>query len=749
MSFHRRIRSVVFSIHCVFIAVLLLLSSMVHAQEVAVEKPRLTMENVFAAGLFRPLPSQIMWQPEGKGFLYSYQGALWRYDVETGEKKKLKQVSQITSELMKGRESKRKEADSVDATGRFSRTAMSLSPDGKLVLGAFDNDIYIYCIESGEAKFLTEDPAQEIFQTFSPDNRKVAFAKNNDIYYIDIESGVEKRLTDNGGDVEVWNGVADWVYEEELSVQRAFWWSPDSDKIAYLQFDTKPIKYFQIIDHLQRRPVPEKQKFPLTGEANSIVKLGVVGIDDAQTLWINTGEDTDIYLPRVKWTHSGKEFSYQWMNRKQNRLELRFANPKTGESRTAVVEESDTWVNLSGDWLPPATNLIFLSDDSFIWGSERTGFRHLYYYDSSGNLVKQLTDGEWMVENIYGPTPDEKSVIFKATEKSPMERNIYRVNLDGSGFKCIASEKGTHSAILSPTGEHFVRRYSSSTVPPQVALYSHEGELVRMIDEGKIPNLEKYDLTYPEYLTLESDDGDTLYAMMTKPPQFDPNKKYPAIVYVYGGPAIQLVTNDWGGFFYLRFQIIAARDYIIFTLDNRGSWGRGLAFESKVHRNLGDLELKDQIKGVEYLKSLPFVDGDKIGITGGSYGGYMTIMAMLRAPEHFKVGVAVSPGGDWHNYDTVYTERYMGTPQDNPEGYEKSSPLTYADGLEGHLYIAHGLMDNNVHVQDVIEVVEALMRAGKDFKLMLYPQERHGFSKPHHFMHFNRTMLDYFDRHLK
>ena len=285
------------------------------AQEEQEKKQPLTLQNIFASGLFRPTPGQFMWKPDGKSFLYMYQGVLWRFDIETAERTKISPVSQITSGLMEGRETAHETEDDANATGRFNRAAMSLSPDGKMLLGSFDSDIYVYYIETGEARFLTDDPEPEIFGTFSPDNEKVAYVKFNDLHVLDLSGGAEKRLTDNGGNEEVWNGVADWVYEEELSVRRAFWWSPSSDKIAYLQFDTSPVKYFRIIDHLELRPEPEQQKFPLAGEENSIVRLGIVGLDGGDTVWVNTGENTDIYLPRADWTGSGQELSYYRLNR--------------------------------------------------------------------------------------------------------------------------------------------------------------------------------------------------------------------------------------------------------------------------------------------------------------------------------------------------------------------------------------------------------------------------------------------------
>jgi dipeptidyl-peptidase-4 len=613
-----------------------------------------------------------------------------------------------------------------------------------------NDDLYLLDIESKSARFITDDEAIEEFQSFSPDDSKIAYVKNHDIHVYDIASATETRITDNGGKDELWNGVADWVYEEELNVQRSFWWSPNSDTIAFLQFDTSPIEYFYLIDHLDVRPKLEKQKFAMTGGNNSIVKLGFTSSEGGPVTWVDTGPEKDYYIYDADWNTDGSALLYRWMNRAQQKLELRFADPETGESTSVVSESRDTWVNSRIVWIGGSSRtLVFLKDNSFLWASDRSGFFHIYHISADGNVLNQLTSGDWQVEDIQAVSEDGQTIYFTATEASPLERNLYRVNLDGTGFTRITTEDGNNAADTSPHGRYSVVTNSAIDRQRKMSVISTAGKELAVLVDNENPRAENYSFNYTKLIEIEAEDGETLYGMITLPPDFDENHKYPVIVYVYGGPAVQLVTNSWSIMALFLHQLNAARDYIIFTLDNRGSWGRGHEFESKIYLKLGDWELRDQIAGVKYLHSLPYVDPDRIGITGGSFGGFMTLIAMFRAPEYFKVGVAESPGVDNRHYDTIYTERYLSTPQKNPDGYKASDASQYAGGLQGKLLITHGMMDNNAHVQQTFQLIEALITAGKEFDIMLYPKERHGLSLPHHRRYNTNLVNNFFARHLK
>ena len=718
------------------------------AQDKAKAKPKISLFNLGQAGLMQPAPGGFNWLPDGKHIIYNERGTFFKFEIETGKKEKFFSPVEVERGLMKDRKARKQSVmNNTNATGRFDRSADVFSNDYTKFLGFTDNDIYIYDIATKEAKFLTNDAADEIFQTISPDNKKIAYVKGNDIYMMTIADGKVTRLTNNGGNDEIWNGVPDWVYEEELTIRRAFWWSPDSEKIAYLQFDTRPIDTYYIIDHLQLKPDPELQKFPLAGSPNSIVKLGVVDLQ-GKTRWIDTGENTDVYIFNVKWTTSGKEFAYHWMNRQQNRLELRFADPATGKSRVGVVETSESWVNASGATLTPFTNLMFLKDDSFLWGSERTGFRHIYHYAKDGTLKATLTKGEWPVDDIHALDTKEQVVYFSGRDQGPLDTHLYQVNLDGTGFKRITKEPGTHNSNVSPDGKYAIINHTTIKSPADVKMFKTSGELVHTFKEADTSRFARFNFNLSELGSIKSRDGETLYTMTTLPPDFDKTKKYPVIVYSYGGPGVQLVTNSWSPMSIIYHQLFAAKGYIVFTLDNRGSYGRGLAFESKIYRNLGTLEWMDQVDGVNYLKTLPYVDGNRVGIIGGSYGGSMVLYGLLRAPETFHVGVSMYPGIDWRHYDTIYTERYMGTPQDNPKGYANADLSKYAGNLKGKLYLYAGMMDNNVHVQQITQMVDALIKAQKNFKFMLYPQERHGVADQMRMLHSLKTTFDFFEENL-
>lgn len=726
-------------------AMLLMLAPCAFAQDDN-DKPRLSLQSMFMGGFLSPSPGQFMWMPDSGSFLYQYMGAYQEFDIATGESAKAFTNGELRKALMEGRESRADQGmGNENATGRFNRSALTMSPDGTMLAGVMDNDLYVYSLAEGTPRWVTDDLAVEQFQAFSPDNSKIAYVKNNEIFVFDLATNTETQITSSGHD-EIWNGVADWVYEEELSVQRAFWWSPGSDKIAYLRFDTRPVKTFYIIDHLQQRPVLEEQKFPHAGEENSTVTLGIADLT-GNTTWVDVGGSDDYYIYQADWSASGDFLTYRWMNRPQNRIELRAANPETGESTVLVVEESDTWVNAKSGWLTKTEMLHFFEDDSFLWLSERSGWFHIYHFDKDGALIRQLTEGEWMVDTLDAVT--DTHVVFTGRKESPLEKHLYQVPLGGGEIVKLTPEAGMHNCSVSPDGTYFISSHSSIKTPPQVRVFKTDGELLATLKSNENPAMKNFNFNFTELGEVTAEDGTVLYTAMTLPPDFDENKKYPVMVYVYGGPGVQTVTNGWNFGLIIYHQLFAARDYIVFTLDNRGSFGRGHAFEAAVYKRLGTLELDDQLVGVNWLKTLPYVDAENIGITGGSYGGYMTLLGLFKAPDVFKAGASQFPGVNWENYDTIYTERYMSTPEDNPEGYKEADAANFAQNLKGHLLITQGMMDNNVHMQETVHLIEALIKAGKEYRMYFYPRERHGIGAPHRFMHSEKVISTFLDRHLK
>ncbi|PYU60731.1 MAG: S9 family peptidase, partial [Acidobacteria bacterium] len=464
--------------------------------------------------------------------------------------------------------------------------------------------------------------------------------------------------------------------------------------------------------------------YPTAGGANPVVRVFVALLSGGQPRAADIAAETDIYIPRVNWLPDSKHLAIQRLNRTQTMLDLLFADTVTGKTRTALSENDPNWINVSDD-------LYFLKDGRrFLWSSERSGHRHFYLYDLEGKQLAQLTKGDWDVSSLDAVDESKGFVYFTAAEKSPLERHLYRVGIDGTGFTRLTKDEGTHTAVLAPNAAAFYDTYSNTATPPRQDLYRADGSRIATINENKVAELADYRLSSMEILTVKSRDGVQLNASIIKPPEFNPQKKYPVLVYTYGGPHAQVVRNAWGGANFLWHQLMAQKGYIIFALDNRGSAGRGHAFETPLHFRMGAQELSDQRDGVEYLKSLPYVDANRIGIWGWSYGGHMTLHAMFEAGDVFKVGFAGGPVTDWRYYDSIYTERYLGLPQKNEKGYQDSSPVKYASQLKGKLLIAHGTGDDNVHFANTLSVINDLIEAGKYVEVLAFPGRGHGVSDP-------------------
>jgi len=470
--------------------------------------------------------------------------------------------------------------------------------------------------------------------------------------------------------------------------------------------------------------------------------VGVVPVAGGSTRWMDTGGDRNVYLARVDWLRDSKRLAIQRLNRAQNKLELLFANAADGHAQAVLTGQDKYWINVRDD-------LYFFADGRrFLWSSERDAYRHLYLYDLSGELLKQLTSGAWEVTALAGVDERQGAVYFQATEKSPIERHLYRVGLDGGAMARLTRQNGTHNVTLAPGAAHYLDTYSNAMTPPRQDVYRTDaGEASSpqwTLDENRVPELASYGLQPVGFFTVPGADGTALHAMIIKPPGFDASRKYPVLVYIYGGPHSQVVRDAWGRASFLWHQLMAQKGYIIFAVDNRGMAGRGHAFETPLYHRMGEVELADQLAGVAYLKSLPYVDRARIGIWGWSYGGYMTCYTMMNAADVFKAGFAGSPVTDWRQYDTIYTERYMGLPQENAEGYKRSSPVTHVAKLKGKLLIAAGTGDDNVHFANTVELSEQLVQAGRYAEILIYPGRGHGISDPAASLHLFRRVTQFF-----
>jgi dipeptidyl-peptidase-4 len=577
---------------------------------------------------------------------------------------------------------------------------------------------------------------------------------------VDVASGRETRLTQGGSDTLL-NGKLDWVYEEELASRsgQAFLWSPDSRAIAYLQLDQSRVPTFPIVDFLPVRNEVRWQRYPKAGAPNAIVRLGVVGLAKDGTpgpeRLVSFTPDDVYVLPQLGWTTDSRHVAFQHMSRAQDELDLRLlpvpSSPlePLGAPRTVLTERSKTWLNTFG---APR----FLKDGRrFLWQSERDGFAHLYLCDVAGGC-RAVTQGPWMVDgrvSFGGSSPglelDERSgfLYFTATEKDPRERHLYRVRLDGTGRTRLTREDGTHRTVVAPDGRFYADTWSDARTPPKLWVTSQDGTRRHVLEENANPPILGFERGTLELVELKAKDGTTLYASLLKPAGFDPGKRYPVILSVYGGPHAQTVTNAWEHTAPFE-HLLASHGFLVWSLDNRGMAARGTAFESAIHRDLGRVELEDQLAGVEYLKSLPFVDPARIGITGGSYGGYLTLYALTNAPEAFRAGVAISSVTDWKHYDSIYAERYMGTPEANPKGYESSSPLLKAAQLKADLLLIHGSADDNVHLANTMSFVSALIKAGRPYSLQVHPRQLHGFRPKEDRISRDRAVLAHFERTL-
>jgi dipeptidyl-peptidase-4 len=566
---------------------------------------------------------------------------------------------------------------------------------------------------------------------FSPAGDRIAFVKKHDLYVVEVKSGIVRQLTHDGSDT-VYNGRLDWVYEEELanrSTARAYEWSPDGKRIAYLRLDDGPVPDYPITDYLATHVSLTHERFPQAGDRNPLASLRVVAVDDptAKPAVITLDpKQVEYFGPSFTWTPDGVSLCFLALNRAQTHVAVHRWAPRTGNDRVLFIEHDPYWVNSVE---PPH---FLKGGREFLWVSERDGWQHVYLYTADGKFERQITRGAWMLDRpvfqdapLFQLDPQENWLYFSATNPDPRERQLYRIHLDGSGMERITSESGSHTLDLSPEGRFLVDRFSTPDAPPIARLLNSSGTLAATID-APANHLGDYVLGQREFLEVKAPDGATLYAQLLKPADFDPSKKYPVIVDVYGGPHEQLVQKRWDGKS-LYDQLLAANGFLVWTLDNRGSWGRGHAWESAIFENMGKHELEDQLTGVDYLKSLPYVDSSRLGIRGWSYGGYMTLYALTHAPDVFKCGSAGAPVTDWKFYDSIYTERYMRTPSENPAGYKSSSPLEAAANLKARVLILHGTSDDNVHMQNTINFLNALINAGKPYEFHLQPGQKHGF----------------------
>jgi dipeptidyl-peptidase 4 len=712
----------------------LIVAFLLLAQEKPVSRKPVTVDAVVNAPPSALGP--IIWAPDGERFIFTERGELSLYDIRSG-----KERSVIALDKLQNAAVPTPPAPVFDWTNRrVGEHEVQWFTDGKRLLVSASGDLFIVDIGKGRFEPLTQTPEVERDPKLSPDNRYVSFRRGPDLYAIEIASKVVTRLTTNGSDTLL-NGQADWVYPEELDLDSAHWWSPDSRLIAYLQFDTVREPIYPQVSLLNARGLLEPERYPKAGDPNAEVRVGIVPATGGETKWMNLGETRDFLLARVVWSPTSREIMAERLNRVQNKLDLLLSDVSTGASHVVLHEEDPQWINVKG---APK----FLSGgNQFLWTSESSGFRHIYLYNVDGKLEKQLTSGNWEVDDVKGIDETRRRVFFTSSEENPTERQFYSIGLDGSGKQRLTSGAGTHAISLAPNAAYYADDYSSLNSPRQRTFYKSDNTETRQYRADTKPFSDEYEILPTEIVQVKASDGTLLYARMIKPAGFDAGRKYPAVVVVYGGPGEQAVRNRWSGL--SLDQVLAHKGFVVWQLDNRGSAGRGHQFESVLYHDMGEHELSDQKDGIQYLISRGFVDPQRIGIYGWSYGGYMTLYTITHAPGLIKAAVAGAPVTSWRNYDSIYTERYMGLPEDDVEGYKRSAPVLSAAGLNGtKLLMIHNVEDDNVHFQNSIQMAEALEKADKQFYMLVYPQKTHGVSGPE-FKQLLEAETNFFEDNLK
>lgn len=683
------------------------------------DKKQLTVEDIYGSTKFAGKTIKgLQWLPDGSAFTYfepdpdSKLNDIYRQDISSSDKQLILEGASLWYE-----------------GEPISMSSYEWSPDQEFLLisgpkkkiwrHSWESSFYIYDLEKKKLIALEQNSSSIQNAKISPDGKHIGYVINNNLYIADLATGKSKALTTDGNS-DILNGVFDWVHEEEFHSANAWRWSPDGKKIAFWRLDQTDVKSFIYnLDQLPQYNVAHSIKYPKVGEKNSIVRIGIVDIKSGKTNWMDLGKEKDIYIPRIKWNHSPKTLAIERLNRKQNKMELLFADVSTGKTKLIVTDTNPGWVDVTDD-------LFFLKKkDQFIWTSEKSGFRHIYLYDYDGKLIKQLTTGDWEVVSVIGIDDKNEWVYFYGKKETPIDQHIYRVKLDGSNFEKISVQRGWHTANFSPDFNYFIDSFSEVKTPTKMILHDANGEMIRTLEENNIEAFDEYNMVYPEFLTFTTRDSVDLNACMFKPADFDSKKKYPVLLYGYGMPGSQRVVNKWHDTRSLWHQLMTEKGYIVFIVDNRGTGGRGKEFKNLAYGDISKWIIHDQIEGVKYLAGLPFVDATRIGVIGGSGGGFMVCHLMTRVADNFKVGVAISPVTDFRNYDAIWTERYMGLLNENEKGYNAANALEYADLLKGKLLVVHGTGDDNVHFQNSVQFVQKLIDEGKQFDMMVYPNENH------------------------
>jgi dipeptidyl-peptidase-4 len=733
--------------------------------QTAAPPKELTIEAIFAeGGLTGRAPETIKWSPDGTRVSFVQRddsgdhGELWYADTTTGEKKIL--VSEVKLAQLSPPLNKIKDEREKERVTRYHVAAYIWSPDSKHLLFDSQGQLWYFDLATGTGVQLTasSDPSDD--PKFSPDGKRLAYVRKHNLYVHPVsgEQGESQLTRDENKDKDkkdkrdekednILNGEVDWVYAEELSVRSNYFWSPDGHDILYLQMDETRVPTYPITDWMPTHPKVDAEKYPKAGDPNPAVRLGVVGSGGGKTRWIKLTDDEDTYVPRFGWIREGWAWA-EVLNRKQDTIDLYFIETKSGKARKVLTESiPDAWVNVNDDFH------ILKSGDHFLWTSWRDGHTHIYLYSfdkqdplsADAKPDRQLESGDYEVIEVSGVDDQSGTVFFTANKGDPRREQLFSVKVDGSGMAALSSEEGSTTGDFADDAKHYVEHHSDTLQPPRLSVCAVGGSCQKIWEAR---NVSEYSLVAPKDLEFKADDGTVLYGSLLLPPNVDPSQKVPLIVYIYGGPAGQTVQKAWGGSTALFHQMLVKEGFALFTLDNRGSPNRGKKFSAALRKQFGGIEMKDQLAALDQLEAqYPQLDPTRMAIWGWSNGGSMSLYALTHSGR-FKAGISVAPVTSQRNYDSIYTERYMGLPKENAKGYDDSI-VSAAGNMRGSLLLAHGTSDDNVHLQNTVQMTDALIKAGKPFRLMLYPNKTHGISGPEARTHLFKMMEDFWNKELK
>jgi dipeptidyl-peptidase 4 len=718
---------------------------------------QLTLDRIFnGASLAGAAPRQVQIAPDGSRVTFLRPQAddqrtfdLWSYDIADGRLHKLVPAEAIAGEGADLSAAERDRRERERTAGLRGIVDYGWSHDGKRLLIPAADALYLYELDKPPAQALTrlDTGGGVIDPRFSPRGDYVSYVQGQNLWVIALATGKRTQLTFDGGGT-VHNGEAEFVAQEEMERSRGYWWAPDDSAIAYEQYDAAPVAIARRLDIGAEGSTVVEQRYPYAGGANVTARLGLVAATGGDTRWIDLGPDPDIYLARVNWTPDARHLAYQRESRDQRRLDLQLVDANDLTQRTLLTETSPVWINLNDD-------LRFLDDGSgFIWGSDRSGYHQLYLYGMDGRLEHAIGAGDWRIDGVLGVDQAHGRVYVSSNRDAAIDRQVYALALDGSTADApvrITRRDGTHQAIFAPDASFYVDTFSDPSTPPQVSVHRADGTFLAWIEENRLDHDHPYwpymdSHVVPEFGTLKAADGQLLHYRIYKPPHFDPNKRYPVFDHFYGGPHAQMVTRGWIDPF---AEYMAQQGFVVFTLDNRGMARRGRRFADVLAGQLGVDEVEDQVAGIHWLQKQPWVAADRIGVFGWSYGGYLSLMLLAKDSADIAAGIAVAPVTDWRLYDTFYSERYLGRPQDHDAAYTRSSPFAWLDGMTSPLLLIHGMADDNVLFENSTRLMAALQARDVSFELMTYPGGRHGLDRPGQRRHAFGLIVDFMRRHLE